>query len=196
MNLQSLWNRLLPSDMPPLTRARAGLVMITNLALAVALLALILTWLISGDLQRETVIAGLVFCAILAGIVRLAQIGQTRWATWLLIVLLEIVVGLDVAAYGAGEPGAAAFFVPILLAACGVGMRAGLAIAAVSSCAVWASAWAAYAGWYQPELAFELSHLTFNAPMYMVLFLAAAALVGWWSGYLVHLISDRDVTRE
>ncbi|MBN1427054.1 MAG: hypothetical protein JXB07_01635 [Anaerolineae bacterium] len=194
--IRALWNRLVPANPNAIIRGQTGLIVVTCLALAGATLLLILTWLISGDLQIETVIAGLAFCFILAVLVQMARMGRVRCSAWLLTLFLELLIGLDVLAYGLGEPGSAAFFLPILLAACGLSLWAGLGIALLSSAIVWGTAWAAYAGWYGPEFPFQLSHLTFNAPMYTVIFFIAAVLVGWWSDNLVRQVSKGSTLRE
>jgi hypothetical protein len=172
--------RLLPDVDDPLVRGRAGLVIVTCLGLVVMLLALFLLWLVSGDLQGETVVGGLLLGLILVGIVGLARTGRVGLATWLLIILLVALITVDVAAFGLGSPAAAAYFVPVVLAACGSGLLAGISVALFGSVAVWIFAWLASVGWYEPWIAFETSHLTFNAPFFTALLLLIALIVGFW----------------
>jgi len=68
--------RLLPDVDDPLVLGRAGLVIVTCSGLVAMLLTLILIWLASGDLQGVTVVAGLFFSLLMAGIVGLARTGR------------------------------------------------------------------------------------------------------------------------
>lgn len=172
------WLWFPPGD--SLTRGRARLVILTCLGLVSATLALILTWLISGDLQWETVVAGTVLALLLAGLIALAHRGRVGIAMGLLIGLLSLIITTDVAAYGLGSPAAAAYFVPIVLVSCGYGLWAGLGMAALSAGATWAIAWATTGGRYQPYGPVDISHLTFNAPTLTVLFLLVATIIGVW----------------
>lgn len=175
-----------PDNAP--ARGRAGLVMATCLGLVVAVLALSLLWLISGDLQVETVAGSLVFILVLAGISALARSGRTGLAAWALIVLLSLLVTLDAASFGLGSPAAAAYFVPVVLAACSVGLVAGIGVALFCSVATWVIAWGTLSGWYQPFIPPEPSHLTFNAPLFTVLLLLVALIVGSWSRYISEVL--------
>ena len=177
---------LLPDTDDTLLRGRAVLVVVTCLGLMVMVLALILTWLVSGDLQGETVAAVLIFSLILGGIAALARTGRVRLAIWLLVILLVVLITADVAAFGLGSPAAAAYFVPVVLAACGSGLVAGIGVALFGSIAVWMIAWSASVRWYEPWIAFETSHLTFNAPFFTALLLLVALFVGFWA----RLMSD------
>lgn len=178
--LSSAWARLLPSSGDALHRRQAGLVIATCLGLAAAILLLILVWLISGDLQWETAVAGSVFCLVLGGIAALARQGHGTVAVWLLAGLLAVLITLDAGSYGLGSPAAAGFVIPIVLAACGVGLWAGIGVACYAAAAVWIIAVAGQAGWYIPYGPFDISHLTFNAPAYTVIFLLVALIVGLW----------------
>ncbi len=186
--LAAMWARLLPSTDDALHRSRVGLVIATCLGLATAILLLILVWLISGDLQWETVVAGGVFCLILAGIAVLARQGHGTVAVWLLAGLLAVLITLDAGSYGLGSPAAAGFVIPIVLAACGAGLWAGIGMACYAAAAVWIIAVAGQAGWYVPYGPFDISHLTFNAPAYTVIFLLVALIVGLWKR---NLTTDR-----
>ena len=99
--LRILWTRLLPDTESVWARGRAELVTATCIGLAGGMIALVLTWLISGDLQWETVVATTVFTAILAGIVALSRSGRTFLAVWLLVGLLTVLLQLT----GAGSAG-------------------------------------------------------------------------------------------
>ncbi len=185
--------RLLPDTDDALVRGRAGLVIVTCSGLIVMLLALILTWLVSGDLQGETVVGSFLLSLVLLGIAALARRGRVGPANWLLVILLVVLITVDVAAFGLGSPAAAAYFVPVVLAACGSGLLAGIGVALFGSVSVWMIAWSASVGWYEPWIAFEASHLTFNAPLFTALLLLVALIVGFWvrhiSGHLQHNVS-------
>jgi hypothetical protein len=183
--LSSTWARLLPQTGDALRRSRAGLVIATCLGLAAAVLLMILTWIISGDLQWETAVAGGVFCLILGGIAALARGGHEMAAVWLLSGLLAFLITLDAGSYGLGSPAATGFTIPIVLAACGAGVWAGIGMALYAAAAVWIIAIAGQAGWYVTYGPFNISHLTFNAPAYSVIFLLVALIVGLWTRYLI-----------
>ncbi|MBU0491011.1 MAG: hypothetical protein KKA73_15900 [Chloroflexi bacterium] len=190
-HIRPLWNRLLPavtatpaaSDV--LARGRAGLVIATCLGLVGAIAALLLAWVITGDLEGVTVAASVVVVALLAGLGALARRpGRSALAVWLLASLLVVLVALSTAPYGVASSGSAAHLLPIVLAACGLGLEAGLAVAGVSVTLVWLVAVAEVAGWYEPLLPIDISHLTFDAPTLTVVFLLAALIAGAWSRYL------------
>ena len=169
------------SGQEPRLKAAARLIIASCLGLMAATGFLILAWLISGDLMIETVGAGLVLILVLGGLALLARRGRVHLATWLLLGLLLTLISLDAAAYGLESPAAAAYVLPVLLAACALGLWAGMAVALLGSAAVWLMAIAAQAGWYEPYSPFELSHLTFTAPFLTVILVLTALIVGSWN---------------
>ncbi len=183
MKLKLFWTSLLPNTTDFLEHGRAGLVATTCLGLITAMAVLILTWLISGDLEWETAVAGTVMSLILVGFIILARNGRSRLALWLLSGLLFLLITSDAVSFGLGSPAAAAYFVPIVLVACGIGLWGGLGMAAAGGTAVWLIAEAAAAGRYMPEIPYEEWHLTFIAPLFIVLFFLVALIVGYWMDY-------------
>ncbi len=173
----------------PVARGQAALLLAVSVGLVTAVWLLIFTWLISGDLEGATVMAGLVFSGVVLGLGALARSGRVRLAAGLMVGLLTLLIALDSASYGLAAPGAAAFVLPVVLAACCLGFGWGMAVAVVCATAVWAIAWATYAGWYAAYDPATLSHLTFNAPFYTVILLLTAVIVGAWSRYLVNLLT-------
>lgn len=179
-----MWKQLLPASYSVLEQGRARLVIATCLGLIIAALALLATWLVSGDLEGQTVVAALIFSLSLLGLIRLVSLRRVTVAAWLLILLLMLIITLDVIDYGLGSPASAAFFLPIVLAGCVLSFRGGLAVSFAAAAASWGSAVAAYNGMYQPAIPFNLSHLTFNAPVLTVLFLLIGLIAGYWTRYL------------
>jgi hypothetical protein len=179
--MKTLWAWFLPDTDDVLVRGRAGLVIATCLGLVAAVVAVVLFWLFTGDLWIGTAVLGLVFSLILAGIAALARSGRVRLAAWLLVALLVVIITLDVSGFGLGSPACAGYFVPTVLAACGLGLGAGLGVAFFSSATLWAVAWGASTGTIVPVIPFEISHLTFNAPAYTVLLLLVALITGFWT---------------
>ena len=186
---QYVWEWLLPATENVLLRGQAGLVIAACLGLALAALALIVTWAITGDLQRETVVAAAALALILIGIGALARGGWVTLAAGALIVLLTLIITAIVATYGLGSVSASGYVLPIVLAACTLGLSAGLALAAIGAALVWVLAWGERAGWRQPLLPTHTHHLTFNAPALTVLFLLTALMGGVWTAYLIRFLS-------
>lgn len=181
--LRSTWEWFLPRTGDRRLRRRAGLVVGACLGIVAACLLIIAGWAATGTLEdRETIAAAGVLAGLLAGIVFLARAGRATLAAWLLTGLLTLLVALDIADYGLGSPTAAAFCIPIVLAACALGPWAGLGVAALASLTVWLVAAAGVAGWYAPLTPPDISHLSFEAPAMTIIFLAVAGIVGAWNG--------------
>jgi hypothetical protein len=180
MNSKFRQSFTLPED--PGARRVAMLVILTCAAIALGALALIITWIVSGDLELETVAAAGILFLILAGLVVLALRGGGRAALLILAVLLFALVAADLSEYGLHSSMASAFLIPILLAACGLGMRAGFAAALACSAFGWLLAGAENAGWIATSYPADISHLTFDAPALTVVFLLCAAIAGYGAG--------------
>jgi hypothetical protein len=165
-------------------RRIAMLVILTCAAIALGVLALILTWIVSGDLELETVAAAGILFLILAGLVLLTLRGGERAALIILAVLLFILVAADSTEYGLHTSMAAAFLIPILLIARGLGMRAGISAALICSAFGWLQAAAENAGWIAVPYPIDISHLTFDAPALTVVFLLCAVIAGYGAGGL------------
>jgi lysylphosphatidylglycerol synthetase-like protein (DUF2156 family) len=170
----------LPDD--PGARQIAMLMIITCAAIALGAAALILTWILSGDLELETVGAAGALFLILAGLVLLGLRGRERVALLVLATLIFLLVAADLSEYGLHSSMAAAFLIPVLLMACGLGMRAGIGAALVCSAFGWLLAAAENAGWIAVPYVVDSSHLTFDAPALTVVFLLCAVIAGYGAG--------------
>jgi hypothetical protein len=182
--MHKLFERLLPRTDDALLRGRAMLVAVTCLSVSAAYAALIGFWFLTGDLDCESIVVWGVLSAILGGIIVLARRGRVALSAWIIVGLLTLLIAADVSSYGVGEPGSAGFTLPILFAACTLGFWPALGVALVSSAAVWLTAAAEIAGWWDWLPAPVESHLTFNAPMYTVIFVLVALVAGLWNRYL------------
>jgi hypothetical protein len=79
-----------------------------------------------------------------------------------------------------GTPAAAGFILPTVLAACALGLWAGLGFSLAGCAAIWLVAWGSTSGgWFDPPA--PIDHLTFNAPALTVILVAAALIVGLWN---------------
>jgi hypothetical protein len=159
------------------TAHRIRLILATCLGLAGAVAFIILYWLFSGSLEDiETVFAGGVFLLILVGIAWLARKERVKLAAWLLVSLLVALITADIASYGIVTPAAAAYVIPILLAAFCLGLWAALGVAVFATAAAWVVAWMQVSA--QP--AADISQLTFNAPILTVILWVTAWMAGEW----------------
>lgn len=184
--------KIFPSFSDPVLTGRARLIAVTSLGLMLAAWALVLTWLISGDLEGITVVAALIFSGVMAGLIALARSGRVRAAAWLLVGLLCVLILADTADYGLGSPAVVSFIIPIVLAACTLGFAASIGVAIFGSSVLWLIAIALSSGWYQSSGPFQIDHLTFNAPVLTVIFLLVASIIGWWSRYTTRLIAPQN----
>ena len=157
-----VWTWLLPAIKDILLQGRVGLVIVTCLALTIGIIALLLTWFISGHLQKNTVLGAVVFTLILASIGALAHGGEAWLATWVLVGLLIIIISVVTVAFGVGSLSNVAYVIPIVLAASGLGFWAGLGVASIASTIIWLSAWAEIVGWYKPLLPRHSWQLTYR----------------------------------
>ncbi len=184
--------RWLPATTDPLIAGRARLILATCVGLVLAAWALVLVWLISGDLEAETVVVMIVFSVMLLGIAAVSRSGRVTLAAWLLVVMLGLVTVFDAAYYGIGAPDIVFFVLPIILAACTIGLAAGMISAVVGAMAVWGTAIGAMQGWLAVAIPFQMDHLTFNAPVISIIFLLVALIVGWWSRYTTRLLMKHE----
>lgn len=149
------------------------------IGLSLAVVGIIGGWAVTGTLEDwETVVGGVVFIAILAGLAALARRGRPELAAGLLAALLFLFVSADIAYYGLGSPSALAFMLPTLIVACTLGLRPGLIAAALASLVVFGVAWGSLNGVLEVAIPVELSHLSYNAPVISVILLFCAYLVG------------------
>lgn len=174
----------------PLQRLRALLVIRLVLGLAFFAAALILFWILSGTLESlDTVLAGIVFIAILLGMARLAQVGREVLAAWLLSIFLTLVIWLDVAEYGLDSLGASAYALPILFASLVLGFQSGLVFAFVGAGMAWLLAFASFSGWLMADL-YQESFLSFYAPALTWYYFLLSFLVGGWNRSVMKLLES------
>lgn len=122
----------------------------------------------------------------------LARNGRSRLALGLISGLLFLLITGNVASFGLGSPAAAAYFIPIALAACGIGLWIGLGMAFAGGAAVWLIVVAAATGQYTPEMPYEEWHLTFIAPLFTVLFFIVTLIVSYWVNYMSNVIKAQN----
>ncbi len=177
-----LLERFLPKDASRTDRASAALVVSTSGAVMLGALVFILFWIFTASLEElSTVTAGVVLALVLFGIMLLVQRGKIRLGLWLLTSLLTVLTLEISREYGVSTLSSAGFLIPIVLASCGTGLWAGLALALIGSAGMWIIAFASLSGSLQPWIPFQVSNLTFDAPFLTILFFLIAFILGIWS---------------
>lgn len=159
---------------------QARIVAAACLGLSLAAIAIIGGWALTGTLTDwETVVGGVILIAILAGLATLARRGRPGLAAGLLAGLLFLIVSADLAYYGLGSPSAMAFLLPVLLIACTLGLKPGLAAAALAAVVIFGVAWASLNGLLAVAIPVNESHLSYNAPVISVILFFCAGLAGF-----------------
>lgn len=174
----------LPTTLDRVARGQAAIVLIACAALTLVIIALLIMWKISRDLEGVTVLAAIVMIALLWGLWWLAYSGYVIWAILGLVGLLLAILSADVFVYRSEPLAASGYMVPIVIAATGLGMGWGIAIAVLSTGIVWLFATGERLGWYRGQRERRRSYLTYNAPTLTVLYLLVAAISGVWFEYL------------
>jgi hypothetical protein len=180
--MNRLFAAFLPANTTPLALARARVLVAACLAVGAAILALLLYWIAFSWLeQTETVFAGLVLIALLAGILALVRRGNVGAAAWILTVLVLLLNLANMLDYGIGTTSSAGFVLAILLAAFTIGPAMGLAAAALGSVAAFAITLAASTGLLMTEIPFQQSNLSFDAVALTLIYLLVGILCAAWS---------------
>jgi hypothetical protein len=180
--------RWLPNTTDPLLAGRAKLILATCVGLILAVWGFVLTWSISSDLQAVTVAVAIAFSLMLLSVAVVSRSGRITLAAWALTVILGLVTIYDTAYYGIGAPDIVFFVLPIILAACLIGLTVSMIMAVIGAIVTWGLAVGAMQGWLQMAIPFQMDQLTFNAPLISIVFLLTALIVGWWSRYTSQLI--------
>ncbi|PKN91391.1 MAG: hypothetical protein CVU44_19960 [Chloroflexi bacterium HGW-Chloroflexi-6] len=173
----------------PVERIRALLVMLFALGIFLALFALILYWVLTGELESlSTVFAGLVFGLILFSIARLAQVGKIDLSAWLLGLLLSVIIFLDVAEYGfTSSIAASVYALPVVFSALALGLVPALLFAFLGAVVMWVLAFAMSQGWLANSFYHE-SFLSFHAPALTLYYFLLALMVGGWNRAFTQLL--------
>ncbi len=179
----------MPSSDNALLQVRTGLIVIICLAFVLIALLLVLTWLFSGDLQKQTVWAAAAFMVFLLTVSTLAYLTYWQLASWLLIIILVLIAAADTYVFTVASPLSILYVVPILIAAFNFGLGASIFIASTAVTFIWLSALGELTEWYNPQIPKARSHLTFNAPVLTVMLFTVALMSGLWSQSIVTLLS-------
>ncbi|MEM7333460.1 MAG: hypothetical protein AAF490_15330 [Chloroflexota bacterium] len=177
--------RLMPSDVSLVIQSQAALIILLSFLFIGATLFLLFSWLISQDLQRETVVMSLVYIAFLGGVILLPQAGLTTLAGGLLITVLLATMIFMTVHYGVSSPSVTAFLIPIVLATIVVNTAVGLSVTLISIAVLWSLAFIELKGWWTPLLPVRRDNLTFKAPFFTVIFAVVFVTISGWTSFLV-----------
>ena len=179
--MNRFFDYFVPGTATALVQARARVVAAACLALAAAVLALLLYWIIFSWLEQiETIGLGLVLVLILAGILALLRRGRVGAAAWTLSVLVLLLNLANMLDYGIGTTSSAGFVIAILLAAFSLGPGMGLVTAALGSLAAFGITLAAAGGMIQTEIPYQQSNLSFDAVTLTLIYLLVGLLSAVW----------------
>jgi hypothetical protein len=167
-----------------LLRGRAAMAGLTASGLLLFVVALLIFWKVTKDLQRWTVVASSALLALLVLILAIDQSGEPTLACGLLAGLLFALAAVDVIAFGAASVGSAVMVLPILLAEFGLGAGTGGLLTLGCMLALWISAWGEASGHFRFRRERRREAWTFYAPAYSALYVLVAAIGFSWSAML------------
>jgi hypothetical protein len=156
-------------------------VIITSLAISGAMVLLVVYWLVTKSFETiKTIFAMLGIMLGLAGCVWLALNNQVRIAAWILIALMLLLNLANMLGYGIATSASAAYLIPILLAMFCIGTTAGYGIAFLGCAAVFIIAFLQSKEKIKTFLPYQVSHLTFDAPVLSLVYVLITFITGSW----------------
>jgi len=150
---------------------------VLSYGILIAMTVLIFYWIITNSLEDiETIFIAIFLSALMGANIVLSNRGRTRLAAWLVIGLMLILNTANIIWYGIGTTSTAALLIPIVAAFIGLGVIAGGIVTGISLAVVWGTVLAQSAGQLLTEIPYQVSNLTFDAPMLTILFVFVAVL--------------------
>lgn len=156
-------------------------VIITSLSISGAMLLLVLYWLITKSFETvKTIFAMFGIMLGLALCIWLALNFQVRTAAWILIVFMVLLNLGNLLWYGIATPSAAAYIIPILLAMFCINQTAGYLITGLGCLIVFGIPYLQSKEKIKTFIPYQVSHLTFDAPVLSLVFCLATVLISSW----------------
>lgn len=183
MSFVDLITNFLPKSYSQFDQIRAIIIISTSLAISGAMLLLILYWVATKSLETKTTVfvafATILPLAVCSGF---ALRGQVIIGAWMLIILMVLINFLNMAFYGISSSSSAAYIIPILLATFCLGANVGIWITGFGCVLVFAIPILQFRGVIKPLLPFNISSLTFDAPVLTLIYLLVIIIVNNWVG--------------
>ena len=172
---------LLPISYSHFDQASAIVVITTSLAIGGAMVLLVLYWLLTKSFETiKTIFAMLAIMLVLAICIGLATNHQVKLGAWILILLMLLINLANMAGYGIATSASSAYFIPILLTIFCIGIGAGYIITFVGCVFVFGIAFLQSKEKLKTFLPYQVSHLTFDAPVLSLLYVLTAVIAGSW----------------
>ena len=180
---------LLPTSYSLSDQASAMVVIITSLAISGAMVVLILYWLLTKSFETiKTIFAMLAIMLGLAICVWLAINDQVKTAAWILIVFMLLLNIANMLGYGIATSASAAYLIPILLAMFCINVGTGYIISALGCLLVFGIAFLQSKEKIKTLLPYQVSHLTFDAPVLSLIYILVAFITGSWIGPITKVL--------
>lgn len=182
MFLADLLNNLVPKYYSQIDQMRAVTIIVTSFAIGGAILLLILYWVVTKSFETKiTIYVALLIILLLAGCIGFVMQGQLATGAWMLIILMVLVNFLNMAFYGISSSSSAAYIIPILLAMFSIGANAGVGVAILGCVFVFIVPILQSRGILKSILPFEISSLTFDAPVLTLIYILVTLVVYTWA---------------
>lgn len=120
----------------------------------------------------------------LAGCIGLALNDQVRLATWILIGLMLVLNIINMFVYGIATSASAAYLIPILLAMFCISTTIGYVVTLLGCGIVFGIAYLQSQERIKTLIPYQVSHLTFDAPVLSLVYILIAFITGSWIGPL------------
>ncbi|MBC7875979.1 MAG: hypothetical protein H7Y59_02305 [Anaerolineales bacterium] len=130
---------------------------------------------------KITIYVALLIILLLAGCIGFVMQGQLATGAWMLIILMVLVNFLNMAFYGISSSSSAAYIIPILLAMFSIGANAGVGVAILGCVFVFIVPILQSRGILKSILPFEISSLTFDAPVLTLIYILVTLVVYTWA---------------
>lgn len=182
MFLADLLNNLVPKYYSQIDQMRAMTIIVTSFAIGGAIFLLILYWVVTKSFETKTTIyVALSIISLSAACVAFVMQGQLLIGAWMLIILMVLINFSNMALYGISSSSSAAYIIPILLAMFGIGANAGVGVAVLGCIFVFIIPILQSRGILKSILPFEISSLTFDAPVLTLIYILVTLIVYPWA---------------
>lgn len=156
-------------------------VITTSLAISGAMFLLVFYWLITKSFETiKTILALSGIVLVLAVCIWLVLNGQVRTGAWILILLMVLLNIANMLGYGIATSASAAYLLPILISIFCFGLGIGYIITALGCVIVFLIAFLQSKEKIKTLLPYQVSHLTFDAPVLSLVYILVSVMTGSW----------------